>query len=191
MADESPRIAPVARAEADPEQLELYDRIGPGEPLHLFGTLAHHPKLLRSWLPLGGRLLFGGNLDGRTRELTILRTAARCGSHYEWGQHVALGRDTGLGDAEILACADEVPAADFDAFETALLTGVDELLADHDLTEATWNALAERLDPAGLLEYTMVVGHYAMLAGMLRAARVAPDGAQPPIGSVTPTEAAP
>jgi alkylhydroperoxidase family enzyme len=178
------RIAPVTRAEADEHQTALFDQIGPGEPLHLFGTLAHHSKLLRAWLPFGGRLLFGGTIAARERELTILRTSARCGSDYEWGQHVGIARAAGLVDAAIIACAATEPGDPLDEADRALLRGVDELVDDHVLSDGSWAALAARYDDAGMIEFTMLVGHYAMVAGLLRSARVEPDGPLPTIGSV-------
>lgn len=183
--DDLPRIAPVRRAGADEYQSALFDQIGPGEPLHLFGTLAHHSKLLKAWLPFGGRLLFGGTLVDRDRELAILRTSARCGAEYEWGQHVGIARAAGLSDAEILACAADEPGEPLDEQDRMLVRGVDELVADHVLGDTTWSALADRFDDVGMIEFTMLVGHYAMLAGLLRSARVAPDGDLPTIGSVT------
>lgn len=181
---DAPRIAPVTRADADEHQQTLFDQIGPGEPLHLFGTLAHHSKLLKSWLPFGGRLLFGGHIDGRDRELAILRTSARCGSDYEWGQHVGIARSVGLSDAEILACAADEPADPLGEADRVLLRGVDELVDGHELSDATWAELADRFDDAGMIEFTLLVGHYAMLAGLLRSVRVAPDAPLPTIGAV-------
>lgn len=179
-----PRITPVRRADADKWQAELFEPLGPGEPLHLFGTMAHHTKLLRSWLPFGGRLLFGGVLADRDRELVILRTSARCGSDYEWGQHVAIARGVGISDDEMTACAAEQPGDPLGAADLELLRGVDELVDDHVLTDATWDALTARYDDTAMIEFTMLVGHYAMLAGLLRSARVQTEGPLPHIGSV-------
>ena len=180
----SPKIQPVHRAEANQHQTALFDQFGPGEPLNLFGTLAQHSKLMRSWLPFGGRLLFGGNLDARTRELVILRTSARCGSNYEWGQHVALARSAGLDDETIIACGAETLGVPLDNDDRILLQGVDEVVHDHNLTDASWDALHDRFGDAGMIEFIMLVGHYAMLAGLLNAARVATEGPLPLIGSV-------
>lgn len=157
--------------------------------LNIFRTLAVHPKLLRSWLPLGGRLLQGSTLDARLRELVILRTAARCGSDYEWGQHVAIGRDAGLSDEEILACAasgpDAIAVSSWSAVERHLLGAVDELLGAHCVADPTWRALVgSGWSDSQLVELTMLVGHYAMLAGMLRSAGVETERPLPAIGSV-------
>ncbi len=182
---DAPRITPVRRADADRWQTELFDVFGPGEPLHLFGTLAHHSKLLRDWLPLGGRLLYGGRLADRDRELVILRTSFRCSSSYEWGQHVGIARAAGLSDDEILACAATDPGRPLGRDDVTLLHGVDELVDDHDVTDATWSALTDRFDDAGVIEVVMLCGHYVMLAGLLNAARVRTESPLPGVGTVS------
>lgn len=179
-----PRIAPVTRADADHYQAELFDLFGPGEPLHLFGTMAHHSKLLRDWLPLGGRLLYGGLLVDRDRELVILRTSYRCGSAYEWGQHVGIARGIGLSDDEILACAAPVPADPLTADDLAILAAVDELVDGHEVASLTWERLAGRLDDAELIELVMLVGQYVMLAGLLNSLGVQTERPLPAVGEV-------
>ena len=176
----APRITPVDRATADAAQVELLDGLGPAAGMNVFRTLAIHPRLMRSWLPFAGRLLQGSSLPARDRELVILRSAARCGSDYEWGQHVAMARDAGLSDDEIRRAA--VGPDGWPPWEAALVRAVDELLDDHCVTDGTWSLLAERYGPEQLLEVTMLAGHYAMLAGALRSAGVVTEGPLPSVG---------
>lgn len=181
----APRVAPVDHANLTDAQRTALEPLGPMGSLNIFTTLAVHPKLLASWLPFGGRLLQGSSLTPRVRELVILRTAARCGSRYEWGQHVGIARDAGLTDAEIVACAEPTPGTPhpWGEEDLAVLGATDELLGDHCVTQTTWDRLVGRgwTDPQ-LLELTMLAGHYAMLAGMLRSAGVQTETALPPIG---------
>ena len=82
MADQ-PLIAPLPASEWNEE---LPTMTGPsGAPLNIFGTLAHHPKLLKRWLVFGNHVLAESTLPARDRELLILRTGWRCRSPYEWG----------------------------------------------------------------------------------------------------------
>lgn len=182
---DAPRVAPVRRADADRYQTELFDMFGPGEPLHLFSTLAHHSKLLKDWLPLGGRLLYGGLLDDRDRELVILRTSARCGSAYEWGQHVGIARGIGLSDAEILTCAADAPGDPLSTDDVVLLRCVDEIVDDHTVSDATWAPLADRFDDAEVIEVVMLIGQYVMLAGLLNALGVQTEQPLPGVGEVS------
>lgn len=185
-----PRIPPLEIAEADDHQLELLEPLGGDEALNLFRTLAHHSKLLRSWLPFGGRLLRGGALPERDRELVILRVAWLCGSDYEWGQHVAIARDAGLTDPEILRIAaahtgsESDPEPDRSRHEALLSAAVDQLVADHMIDSETWTGLADTYDDTQMIELTMLAGHYAMLAGTLNSIGVQPENPLPPLGTV-------
>ena len=172
----APRITPAA-AQGNPEELQsLLDSLGrpPRPAANLFLTLARHPVLLRDWLPLGSRLLLGGTLPPRDRELVILRTAWLCGCEYEWGHHVRIGGRAGLSVDEIADVRDPA-AARWSGHDAAVLRATGELVRDHTLSQATWDALAETYDDAALIEFTMLAGHYVMLAGLLNAARVAGD----------------
>lgn len=180
----APRIAP-APAQGNPDELQsLLDSLGrpPRPAANLFLTLARHPVLLRDYLPLGSRLLLGGTLPPRDRELAILRTAWLCGCGYEWGHHVRFAARAGLSPEEVADVPDP-SAARWAGHDAAVLRATGELVSGHAVSQATWDALAETYDDAALIEFTMLVGHYAMLAGLLNSARVARDagtGGLPP-----------
>jgi 4-carboxymuconolactone decarboxylase len=178
----SPRLAPLDHEQADELQQELLGALGGNRALNIFKTLVRHPKLFRRWSPFAGRLLQGSTLTHRDREIVILRTALRCGSAYEWGQHVAIAREAGLSDEEITAVASGADACDAD---TALLVRmVDELRDDSCITDATWAALAQRYGEEQLIELPMLSGHYALLAGVLNSVGVQPEGPLPALGQV-------
>jgi 4-carboxymuconolactone decarboxylase len=185
MADESvgTRIAPLRPEELSDEQRELIG--GDGPQLNIFLTLARYPGLLRKWLPFGGKLLAGGKLTPRDRELIILRTAFRSGARYEWAQHVAIARSAGLTTEEIRRVATGPDDAGWNADDATLLRAVDELHDDHCIAAATWNALVDRYGTEQLIEIPMLAGHYAMLAGTLNSLGVQPETADlPGLGEV-------
>jgi alkylhydroperoxidase family enzyme len=161
----TPRIPPLPAAERDERTTELLEslRFTPGGPdLNIFTTLARHPTLLRRWAAFGGTLLFGGELPARDREVLILRTAWRCRTDYEWGQHVVIARAAGLTDEEIALCARDAGGAPPDL--ALLVRAADELHADSRLGDATWNELAARYTDRQLIEVCMVVGQYHLVA---------------------------
>ncbi len=51
----------------------------------------------------------------------------------------------------------------------------DELHADADLSDATWERLRAAYDERRCIELVMLVGHYQMLATALNTLRVSPD----------------
>lgn len=180
-----PKISPLADADASDAQLAALEPLGVMGRLHIFRTLVVHPKLFRSWMPLGGRLLQGSTLTPRARELVILRTAALCGSDYEWGQHVWMARDVGLTDDEILGCAVPTDPGRWNPEDLAVLTATEELVDGHRMSDATWEWLASSgWTDQQLIEVTMLAGHYAMLAGMLRSVGVQTESPLPAVGHV-------
>jgi 4-carboxymuconolactone decarboxylase len=169
-----PRISPLEPDELSDQQRELIGG-GAAPPLNIFLTLARYPSLLRKWLPLGGKLLAGGKLAPRDRELIILRSAFRSSARYEWAQHVAIAGAAGLSTDEIRRVAKGPDAVGWNVDDAALLRAVDELHDDHCIGDNTWNALAARYGTEQLIEIPMLSGHYAMLAGVLNSLGVQPE----------------
>ena len=120
-------------------------------------------------------LLVKGNLPPRVREIVILRVAWRAGSNYEWGQHVRIGLDSGLDEAEIAALAAEAAESTWSDADRLAISVTDELCAEDDLTDATWDAALAQWGEQDLMELIFLVGNYRMLAGFLNAARVELD----------------
>jgi 4-carboxymuconolactone decarboxylase len=148
---------------------------------NIFPTFAQHPDFFRAWLPFGGYLLTAGKLSGRDRELLILRTAVNCESSYEWGQHVRISLDGGI-EREAIDRVLEGPDADgWSPHEAALLWAADELHEQSRISDATWEALAETYDAEQLIEATIVVGHYHMVAFALNSLGVELDEGLEPL----------
>jgi len=185
MPDE-PRIPTLPPEEWSGDVKRILDAVPPGIDRRLgdnniFPTFARHPDLFRAWLPFGGFLLTAGKLSGRDRELLILRTAVRTESSYEWGQHVRISLDGGI-EREAIDRVLEGPDADgWSAHEAALLRAADELHDDSRISDATWETLAETYDTEQLMEATMVVGHYHMVAFALKSFAVELDEGLEPL----------
>lgn len=165
-----PRIPPLPSEEWSDALRTVLD--GMGRPMNIFTTLGRHPKLFEAWSRFGGRLLMRGTLPPRDRELAILRTATNTGSRYEWAQHVRIGRAAGLSDEEIEAAGGNLDEHDWDPGERLVLEAADELHRTNDLSDATWERLAERYDEHQLIEFPLLVGHYVMVAFALNSLRV-------------------
>lgn len=170
----SPRIPPLPADERDDEVRELLAAAtgSPDRELNIFATLVRHPRLFRRWLRFGSALLVTGSLPARDRELLIMRTGWNCGSEYEWGQHVPIARRAGLSDAEIRAIAAGPDAPGWSAGDAALLQAADELHDGSRITDETWARLAGRYDESQLIELTMLVGQYHLVAFALNSCGV-------------------
>lgn len=145
--------------------------------MHLFSTLGQTRGLFRAWLVYSARLMPFGTLARRDAETVILRVAAvrECG--YEQDHHRRLGRRAGLSAAEITALEDTGagPQEDLDARARDLVAAVDELLADRDLTDATWTRLGEHLTDRQRIEFVLLVTQYDGLATTIGTLRIPRD----------------
>lgn len=142
---------------------------------NLFLVLGRHRRLFRGWLRFAGRLMPGGTLPRRDTELVILRVAHLRGCTYEFEHHRRLARRAGLTSAEIERATEGPGAAGWTERQRALLTAVDELHRDGDMSDAAWQALRRHLDERRAIELVLLVGHYEMLATAIAALRVPPD----------------
>jgi len=173
---EKPRLDPMPAEDLPPE---IRERFGTGNVLRIFRTLAHHPKLMTRWLVFGNHILAKSTLPARDREILILRIGWLCRAAYEWGQHVLIGRDSGLSDAEIERIADGPDAPGWDDFDRALLRATDELHADACVSDDTWAALRTRYDDQQCMDLVFTVGQYNLVSMALNTFGVQPEEGSP------------
>jgi alkylhydroperoxidase family enzyme len=176
------RIPPLPPEEWAPEVEEVLRPLRGfmgGRTLNIFATLAHHPKLLRSWLGFGNHVLGASTLPARERELAILRVGWLCRSDYEWGQHVLLARRVGIGDAEIARVAAGPDAPGWSPREAAVLRAADELWGDARIGDASWAELARHFEVQQLLDLVFTVGQYALVSMALNSCGVERDPGVP------------
>jgi alkylhydroperoxidase family enzyme len=173
---DKPRIAPLAPEQIDAETRE---RLGTGPLLNIFRTLAHHPKLLKRWLVFGSHVLGRSTLAPRERELAILRIGWLCRSAYEWGQHVQIGLQSGLTQAEIDRIPKGADAPGWSDLDRAILRATDELHADAFIGDATWAALAQHYDTPQLMDLVFAVGQYNLVSMALNTFGVQPEPGLP------------
>ena len=175
------RIDPLTSSD-DPGAQKLIDgaaAMAPASPANLFGTLAHQPELARKALRLGRVFLLEGLIDPRIREIAILRTAWRTEAEYEWGQHTSIGRQAGLDDRHITELRTPALVGDWSDHERAVVDAVDELCAHDKISQDTWIALAATWAEPELVELTLLVGYYRMLAGLMNSAEIELDEGVP------------
>jgi len=164
----SPRIAPLV--ELTPELLEIMGggiNSPAGTPLNIFGTIAHHPKLLKRFMNFAGLFLNKGLLPAREREIVILRVGWNCQSVYEFGQHTVIGQRVGLSLTEIDALTKSPSEYQWSDRDATLIAMSDDLCNDNCVSESTWKRLAADWKEDELIELVMVAGTYRLVSGFL------------------------
>lgn len=99
----------------------------------------------------------------RDKELLILRTAWLSRGDYVWGRHNIMGQNAGLTDEEIQRITRGPDAPGWSDFDATLLRAADGLHLSRFVSEATWDALAERHTQEQLVEVVLIVGNYTQL----------------------------
>lgn len=170
-----PRLIPLPEEQWDARTRELL-AVAPHDPgnriPNIFTTLVRHPDLYERFMPFGGQLLLMGRLPEELRELLILRTAWNTGARYEWGRHLPLARAAGVTEADIDRITEDPETPGWTDLQRHLIRAADELNRDATVSDTTWEALAEHFGDAELIEITMLVGQYHMVAFFLNATGV-------------------
>ncbi|MCT2398359.1 carboxymuconolactone decarboxylase family protein [Novosphingobium mangrovi (ex Huang et al. 2023)] len=180
-----PRIDAVAQDDIDEASRELVHavRAGAGAPRidevpEYMCTVLKHPDLFRCQMQMG-TVLFSGRIPARERELAVLRIGWLCRAPYEWGQHVNIAYRVGLDNDTIARTRIGATAPGWTTHEAAILRGVEELLEDKVLSDATWTVLAQSWDEAQLIEFPMMVGQYVATAYVQNTLRIRLEGGNP------------
>lgn len=163
------RLAPAEPPYDDHVREDFARLMPPGmDPILLFRTLAHNPRVLRR-IRRGG-LLDPGSISVRQRELVILRVTARCRAEYEWGVHVVFfGAAAGMGAAEQHAVVHlSADAGCWSEDEALLVRMCDELHDTATLTDGTWEALAARFRDEQVVELVVLAGLYRAISQVVR-----------------------
>lgn len=168
------RVRLLSNEEATAETRELFERIekNGAKVLNLYRTVGHSPPAAGAFIKLGSLLLNRAKLAPRFRELAILRIATIAKSEYEWTQHVPIAREAGLSEDQIDAIGDWEESAVFDAEERAVLRYTDEVASTVAVGESTFDGLREFLDEQEIVELTLSIGYWSMVARVLVALSV-------------------
>ena len=165
----------MARIEyADPAKASDRTReiLGKNRNANIFRMMSHSPSYFEQYCRLGNAIRFKGELDPVVRELAITRTGILCEAPYEVVAHKRIGKGVGVTDEQNEALANWKDATCFDETQRAALAFTDEVVTMTSPTDATFNAIAEKLSPAALVELQLSIGFYVMTSKFLETFRV-------------------
>ncbi|MGU3292933.1 carboxymuconolactone decarboxylase family protein [Williamsia sp. M5A3_1d] len=142
--------------------------------MHIFSTLGRTGGLFRGWLHYSGRLMPFGPLSRKETEMVIIRTAHLRQCAYELDHHLRMGKRAGI-DRALAERIMEGPDAGFAERERAILTAVDELVGERDISDRNWDALRGHLTPKQQIGLVMLVNQYDSLATTIGTLRIERD----------------
>src|SRR5258706_2874276 len=110
----------VPMAEFEPALKQRLEKLW-GTPPNLYRALGNQAALIGAWTEFANALRHDTRTPRALRELVILRGAQLMHSEYEWAQHLAMARKSGVREAQIKALAKWHASGEFDARERAAL----------------------------------------------------------------------
>jgi 4-carboxymuconolactone decarboxylase len=129
--------------------------------------LAHNSHVLRNFLRLGNSLLTRSKLSPKLRELAILRIAQITNSEYEWTQHYPIALEVGVSQTQTEAISHWNDSIHFNSEEKAVLQYTDEVEQSVEVKDETFQALIQHLSEQSIVELTLSIGYWGMVARLL------------------------
>lgn len=173
------RVPFTTRESMTPEGQAVWDDIETtrGGVARNYAALLNNPEAAGSFAALGGYVRFETPLDPRVKSLAVLTAAREASGHYVWTVNQRSAREAGIGD-EIIAAIHEYRApVGLDAKDAAVVQFVLELLRQHRVSDASFEALRSQIGDAGIVDLLVVVAYYHGLAHSLQALDVElPEG---------------
>jgi 4-carboxymuconolactone decarboxylase len=162
-----------------PELAELIGKIRAGRRgalINVYKLLLHSPPLAAIWLDFVSAARYKTGLDGRLREIVIVRVAHLNRTTYVFKQHVPqLSAPEGLSDAECDALADWRKATSFSPRERAALAYTDAMTRDIAVPDDVFDALRAHFDERQIVELSVLIGLYNMHTRVFTALGIDPE----------------
>jgi len=147
-----------------------------GRLLNIYRIMLHSPELARGWFELNQAVRYRTEIDGRSRELAIIRVAVLNGAEYILRAHgPTYALKEGLTEAQVEALANWRESRLFDDKQRALLAYVDAMTRDIDVPDALFAEVRKHYGERQVVELTMLIGAYNMLSRVLKALKVDPE----------------
>jgi AhpD family alkylhydroperoxidase len=171
------RVNLIQKDQAPPVLKSLYEKIeAKGASIHnAHKLLAHNPRVLRNFLRLGVSLLSETVLPPKLREMAIIRVARLTGSDYEWASHYPIALEMGVSEEQAAAVAHWSETELFNLEEAALLRYTDEVAGTGIVSDEAFEALRQHLAEQAIVELTLIIGFYRMVARFVIALEVEID----------------
>ena len=170
---------PLLDDTTNPELGELIGTLRAGRRgtlINVYRLLLHSPALAESWFEHSNAVRWKTDLDGRLRELVIIRVASILEADYIVNQHIPeLTTPEGLTEAHLAELPHWRMATCFSENERAALAYAETMTRDVDVPDAVFNALKRHFNERQIVELTVLIGSYNMNARVLKALEIDPQ----------------
>lgn len=165
------RFPSVTREELNPEDQKYFDEIAGsrGSIRGPYGILLHSPDLAARVANTGAYVRFEFDMPNSLKEVVIITAAAHIKSQYEFAAHARLAREAGVSENTIKIIAEGRAPQGLSGDEEILVRYALELLQDRKISDGTFNAIKNKWGDRGVVDLTVLIGHYLLVAQILAA----------------------
>ena len=166
------RLSPATRDSVPDQQRNIFDEIvGSGSPpANGPGSITIHvPEAAKRASALNQYLREGSSLPKKIQELAMLVTAREMDCQYVWNAHAASAKAAGVNPEIVEALREESELPDLAPDEQAVINYGREFYRTHHVSSGGFQAALEQLGKQGLVELTLLMGNYALLAFLVNA----------------------
>jgi 4-carboxymuconolactone decarboxylase len=174
-------MARVALIEEN-EHPELTDSIAKikgargGRLINIYRLMLHSPTLANVWFDLNQAVRYGTEIDGKSRELAVIRVAILNDVEYVQRAHgPAYALKEGLTPEQVDAAANWQPSKLFTGQQRALLAYTDAMTREIAVADGVFADVRKHFTERQVVELTMLIGAYNMLTRFLKALQVDPE----------------
>jgi alkylhydroperoxidase family enzyme len=163
------RIPYVDKDDLPEEQREL-----PLSQSNITRMLSNSPHIANLSGQIAHYIRWDMRLDTRLRELAIIQVGYSTGCAYEYVQHVRIGLESGLTDADVKAVAEETAgqATSLAPLEKTVLQATREMVEGPGVSEPTFEALRKELDNEEIVNLLFTIGNYFGVSRVLTSLQV-------------------
>jgi len=147
-----------------------------GRLINIYRLMLHSPALANAWFELNQAVRYGTEIDGRSRELAVIRVAILNDVEYVQRAHgPAYALKEGLTPEQVAALSDWKSSNLFNAQQRALLAYTDAMTRNIDVPDDAFDNARKHFSERQMVELTMLIGAYNMLTRFLKALKVDPE----------------
>ena len=138
-----------------------------GRLLHLYKALLNSPPVAEGWLKFFTAIRQKTKLNGRSRELAILRVALLNGADYEYRAHVPFALQEGMTQEQIGAIPGWQLWGGFDDRDRTVLALTDCMTRGIDVPDAVFAEVRRHFDDREVVELTATIAGYNLVSRFL------------------------
>ena len=166
------RFPGLSYDEMTPQQKAATDRALAGRgTVGAFNVAIRSPEMTDAMWPFGDRIRFHLSIPDKLKELAILITGRYWMAQFEWQAHHRAGVQAGLKEAAVTAIIEGKRPTGLDPEEQAVYNFCTELYKTRQVSDATFQALKDKVGERGIVEVIGASGYYQLVSMLMNVDR--------------------